>query len=382
MSWDWDQIEQQPGFAGARSVAERQIRPLLEKAPSDPLDPGREKRVLMRYFFGGFASFIVMFMISETLLPDGGWGELAKFVLFPVLFFLNIGLALFLLRGRLLRLFVEAQARLAAKAEALTRIITPLGLTYVPAPGGAPKGLEWLAKQSWAPPEFRKAAEALEQIGGMDKAVETVRDCGLFTEANVYVVGSPEQKTKYAEYAAANRRIEDGFEGRHAGLAMSMFEWIESVEDAPDVSHLVIVLEAPFQLHGVTQLRARKTSWPQDPKGRALQEVDLGPKAFDALYRLRASDQVEARAIFNPAVIERVIALAHGGKFRAVAQGNDLVFDFAGGPNRFQLIDLLTGVWTDETILQTHVDLAETLALVETLGHAFMLARKSDTGGP
>ncbi|MBA3069035.1 MAG: DUF3137 domain-containing protein [Hyphomonas sp.] len=381
MSWDRDLIEQQPGFAGARARADREIRAILEKSPKDAVNPGREKQALTRYFFGGFASFVIMFLIVQALLPKTGWGELISFLLFPLLFFLNIALALFLLRGRLTRLFIEAQARLAVKAEALTTIIRPLGLTYVPAPGGAPKGLEWLAKQSWAPPEFRKAAEALQHIGGMDKAVETVRDCGLFTGANVYVVGSPEQKAKYAEYAAANRRIEDGFEGRLAGLAMSMFEWIESVEDAPDVPHLVIVLEAPFQLHGVTQLRARKTSWPQDPAGRPLQEVDLGPKAFDALYRLRASDQVEARAIFNPAVIERVIALAHGGKFRAVAQGNYLVFDFAGGPNRFQLVDLLTGVWSDETIRQTHADLAETLALVETLGHAFMLARKSDTGG-
>jgi hypothetical protein len=317
-----------------------------------------------------------MFTAAETLLPDGGVWEALKFILFPVLFFFNIGLCLFLLRGRLAKLFVEAQARLGLKAKAMTHIAAPLGLAYVPAPGGAPKGLEWLAKQSWAPAALRQATDALNAVGGMDKAVATVRDCGLFIESNVYVVGSAEQKAKYNELAAGNRQIEDGFEGERGGLHFSMFEWIEKVEDAPDVPHLVIVLEAPFALHGVTQLRARKTSWPQDPQGRPLQEVDLGPKAFDALYRLRASDQVEARALFNPAVIERVIALAHGGKFRAVAQGRNLVFDFSGGPNRFQLIDLLTGVWNEETILQTHTDLAETLALVEVLGHAFMLARR------
>jgi hypothetical protein len=110
--------------------------------------------------------------------------------------------------------------------------------------------------------------------------------------------------------------------------------------------------------------------------------VDLGPKAFDALYRLRASDQVEARALFNPAVIERVIALAHGGKFRAVARQQHLVFDFASEANRFHLIDLITGEWSDETIRQTHADLAEALALVDALGHAFMLARKSGTSTP
>ena len=35
-----------------------------------------------------------------------------------------------------------------------------------------------------------------------------------------------------------------------------------------------------------------------------------------------------------------------------------------------------------DTIRQTHADLAEALALVDALGHAFMLARKSGTGAP
>jgi hypothetical protein len=176
------------------------------------------------------------------------------------------------------------------------------------------------------------------------------------------------------------RQIEDGFEGTRAGLTFSMFEWVESVSEAPDIYHLVIVLEAPLRLHGVTHLRARKTSWPQDPNGTPMQDVDLGPRSFDALYRLKASDQVEARAIFNPAVIERVIALANGGPFRAVARQQHLVFDFAGEANRFHLIDLITGHWSDNTVRQTHADLAEALALVDALGHAFMLARKPDTG--
>lgn len=111
-----------------------------------------------------------------------------------------------------------------------------------------------------------------------------------------------------------------------------------------------------------------------------MQDVELGPRSFDALYRLRSSDQVEARAIFNPALIERVTALAHGGRLRAVARQHHLVFDFASHANRFHLIDLITGHWSDETIRQAHADLAEALALVDALGHAFMLARKPDTG--
>lgn len=382
MSWDWDRIEQQPGFAGACARADAEIRPILEKVETDPIDPERQKKVAGSYVTGGFFAFIVMFMTAEFLIPNGGAWEVLTFLLFPVLFILNLAAALFLMRGRLMRMFAEAQARLGLRAEALRRIAAPLGLTYVPAPGGAPKGLDWLARQSWAPQAIREAAVALNAAGGMDETIAVVRDSGLFTESNVYVVGTPEQKKLYAEQAAGMRQMEDGFEGTRGGCAFSMFEWAEKVEDSPDVYHLMIILEAPFQLHGVTQLRARKTSWPQDPGGNPMQEVDLGPKAFDALYRLRASDQVEARAIFNPAVIERVIALAHGGRFRAVGRAQHLVFDFASETNRFHLVDLITGKWNDETILQTHADVAEALALVDALAHAFMLARKSDTSAP
>ncbi|MDP1555762.1 MAG: DUF3137 domain-containing protein, partial [Hyphomonas sp.] len=329
-----------------------------------------------------FFLFVVTFFMLDLFLPSTGGWEVLKFLLFPVIFIGYMAAGLFLMRGQLAKLFVEAQARLAVKAEAMSRIAAPLGLAYVPAPGGAPKGLEWLAQQSWAPAILREATVSLNAAGGMDEAVAIVRESGLLVESNTYVIDTPEQKAKYHEQASGMRQIEDGFEGTRAGLSFSMFEWVETVSDAPDVYHLIIVLAAPISLHGVTHLRARKTSWPQDPQGTQLQDVDLGPKAFDALYRLKSSDQVEARAIFNPAVIERVIALAHGGPFRAVARAGHLVFDFASEANRFHLVDLITGVWNDETLHQTYSDLAEALALVDALGHAFMLARKSDTSAP
>src|SRR5690606_1777216 len=198
----------------------------------------------------GFAAFVIMFMTMEMLLPDGGIWEALKFILFPVLFIFNIALAFFLARGQLLKLFAEAQVRLAHRADALRRIAAPLGLTYVPAPGGAPKGLEWPAGQSWAPQVIKDASTSLNANGGMDDAVRIVRDSGLLIESNVYVVGTPEQKKQYAEQSAAMRQLEDGFEGVRGGCAFSMFEWVENVEDAPDVYHLMILLAAPFALHG------------------------------------------------------------------------------------------------------------------------------------
>jgi len=382
MTMSWDRIESQEGFAGAEAFAAREVRPVLARISRDPINPDRQKRIIGRFMMAPFMLFGVTFFTLDLLLPDTGFWEFLQFLLFPVLFIGYMAAGLFLMRGQLAKLFVEARARLALKAEAMNRIAAPLGLKYVPAPGGAPKGLEWLSQQSWAPAILREATVSLNAAGGMDEAVAIVRSSGLMVEANTYVVGTPAQKATYNAQAAGMRQIEDGFEGRRAGLDFSMFEWVETVSDAPDIRHLIIVLAAPMPLHGVTHLRARKTSWPQDPKGTPMQDVDLGPKAFDSLYQLRSSDQVEARAIFNPAVIERVIALAHGSPFRAVARAGHLVFDFASEANRFNLVDLITGVWNEETLHQTYADLAEALSLVDTLGHAFMLARKSDTSAP
>ncbi|KCZ98520.1 hypothetical protein HPO_09915 [Hyphomonas polymorpha PS728] len=379
MGMGWDDIEKLDGFAGLRAHAEATVLPILESADLKAGDGARLKGRISRAFFGGFIAFIVCFFLVEAFTPGTWWGEALTFILFPLLFFGCILGSLFLFRNSLIRLLLDAKSRLLLRAKALSALGAPLGLSYVAVPGGMPLALKWLSDQSWAPGELKEAAQAMEQAGGMEDAVAAARDAGLMIESNVYVVGSAEQKAQYQEAAARQRQVEDGFHGRRAGIDFELFEWVERVEDAPSIHHLVIVLEAPFLLHGVTQLRARKTGWPQGTAS-GFADVDLGPRAFGELYRLRATDQVEARAIFNPAVIERVIALAEGGAFRAVGKGNRLVFDFPGG-DRFALIDLVTGAWSPETLERTVGDLAAALALVDTLAHAFMLARKSDTGG-
>ncbi|MFN7179976.1 DUF3137 domain-containing protein [Hyphomonas sp.] len=381
MAKSWDEIEQTEGFAGARALSAREVEPVLARVVPASADPKAQMKNLSAFMIVPFFLFGATFMLIDAYLPDSGAWIFLQFFLFPVLFIFYMGAGLFLARNKIAAVFAEAQVRLGLKAEAVRAMARPLGLSFVPAPGGAPKGLEWIAKQSWAPAVLREAEKTLNEAGGMNDAVAVVRDSGLLIAANVHVVGTPEQKKLYAEQAAGMMQLEDGFQGTRRGIRFEMFEWVEKVDEAPDVYHLVVVLEAPLRLHGVTQLRSRKTGWPAHPGEPALQDVDLGPKAFDALYRLRASDQVEARALFNPAVIERVIELAHGGKFRAVARGGHLVFDFESAANRFQIVDLLSGVWSDETIRATYTDIAEALALVDTLAHAFMVARKSDTGG-
>ena len=88
--------------------------------------------------------------------------------------------------------------------------------------------------------------------------------------------------------------------------------------------------------------------------------------------RLRSSDQVEARTIFNPAVVERVLKLAHDMPFRAVAAGNFLILDIVGD-NRFSVIELATGKWSRQRIEDALRDVAELLELVDEAAHTFMI---------
>lgn len=378
MALGWDEIEQVEGFGGLRAHAEANVLPILETADLKAGDGAQLKGRVGGAVVFGFFAFFIGFTLAEMLMPDTWWGQLLLFILFPVLFFGSIMGALLLNLRSVIRMLLDAKARLLVRARALSTLGEPLGLSYVAMPGGLPPALKWLASQSWAPADLKQAASALEETGGMDEAVAAARDAGLMVDSNVYVVGSAEQRAQYQKVAADQAQIEDGFHGRRSGIDFELFEWIERVKDAPAIYHLVVVLEAPFPLHGVTQLRARKTGWPQDSTS-GFAEVDLGPRAFKEHYRLRSTDQVEARAIFNPAVIERVIELAGGETFRASARRSRLVFDFPGA-DRFALIDLVTGVWSLETLERTAGDLVAALALIDTLAHAFMLARKSDTG--
>ncbi|MEL6285758.1 MAG: hypothetical protein AAFQ18_06065, partial [Pseudomonadota bacterium] len=86
------------------------------------------------------------------------------------------------------------------------------------------------------------------------------------------------------------------------------------------------------------------------------------------------ADQVEARTLFDPRVVERLLAVAHGQSFRAVARNRHLVFDVEG-EDRFALLDANTGAWDDTTLRRGLTDLVETLELVDALATTFRTAR-------
>lgn len=368
----WDQIERRLGIADLEAFVRREIEPLLTDLPleEEKKNGGYANRLELPMTIG-FFGFGAAFFALNIILPDSFLGVLARFVLFPVMFFGFLIGAFYLFRDRLAETLTRGKVRYIGQAKALTALAGKLDLTYVPSPGGAPDALKFIARQTWAPAALADAVSILDDHGGMDEALAIARASGAML-GDAKVLASGEQKQKIQEQQAAWRQVEDGFQGVRAGVAFSAFEWVESVEDAADIYHLVLVFQSPYRLSGVTHLRTRHIAWPGVQDDLALKPVGVVAPAFEDRFHMRASDQMEARLIFDPVVLERVAGIAHGEKVRAVAFDDHLVFDVAG-ENRFTMVDLITGAWSEETIAATIDHIADMLALADAVSHAFKL---------
>lgn len=369
---DWSEIDRRLGVADAKGLAARAVIPHLDTIPVERLkrDGVRENRLELPLSIG-FFGFMAIFIALNVVLPDTFFGVLARFILFPILFLGCIAAAFYFFRDRVADALIRGKTRYIAQARAMSALATELGLSYVPSPGGAPEALKILARQEWAPATVKDAVAVIDDHGGMDSAVDIAKKSGaLFTDATV--LGSPEQKEKYAEQQASWRQVEDGFQGARNGVPFSAFEWVESVSEAPDIYHLAMVFSSSHRLHGVTQLRSRHIAWPGAPETLDLKPVGVVAPKFEERFRMRTTDQMEARLVFDPVVLERVARIAHGEQVRAVAFEDHLVIDVAG-ENRFAMVDLVTGVWSEETIAATMINIADMLTLADAVGRAFKL---------
>ncbi len=329
------------------------------------------KKKLSRGFSVAFFGFAIFFIFVATALPDHWYWVVFKFVIFPLGFFGALALAAYLNRRHIGAFLVGRSQSFVARSAAMAEIADRFGLTYVPSPGGAPESLKLFARLGFLKDQADVIIETLNDHGGMDEAVKIATDSGLL-KPDAVVLGSENDKARYYRQTAMAQAFEDGLEGERNGIRFSAFEWVETVDEAPNLYHLLIVLTPPTRLTSVTQLRSRKTPWPANVDGVALHPVHLLPEAFDETFRLRGSDQVEARTIFNPAVVERTLKLAHGDRFRAVAREDGLVFDFVGA-NRFNLLNLDTDEWSLASIRQAMTDLADLLDLIDEMAHTFMV---------
>lgn len=372
MMKSWQDISAALGF-DAEAFAHREIVPNLgapSAAAPDKPDYAKALRTPMTIASGlFFASFILVQMI----LPDGFFSILLTVILFPFLFFSSLAGVFWFYRDRILELISGAEASFLRRSAALKRMAAKVGLSYVPAPGGAPEALKKLAGVSFIRQRLGGLAELLDSQGGLDGAIRIARQSGVATP-NVLLLGTAENRQAALRQQESVQVFQDGFTGARHGIAFKAFEWSEPVDEDERLYHLVIVLSAPFRLQSVTELRSPGITWPKTGRDHGFGKVTLGPRAFDEKFDVRSTDQTEARALFNPAVMERLIAFADDDKLRAAAFDDHLVIGLRGH-NRFELVSISTGAWTEDTLQQTFSDIAELTALVDALAHAFMLRR-------
>lgn len=369
----WYELEKRLGHDDLTHFVEAEVKPIIEEFDFDAdLEAQKKARKALEaaMTFGFFGGGLAFFFLA-VMLPDTWWSVPLKLICFPLFVFGGVGLVAWLNRDAIMKMLLRAKSNFLMRSAALAKVAEKLDLTYVATPGGAPEALKVLSKFKFMPKRFNELIELLDSHGGQDDVVAQAVASGLMTH-NVYVIGDDEAKAKFNENAGYGQTFEDGFSGVRNGVSFSALEWVEKVDEAPDRYHLLVFLKPPYRLHGSTHFRSRKTPWPKPVAPKTYGDVDIVPDTFNEHFRLRTTDQVEARTIFNPAVVERVLAMAHGQPFRAVAEDVGLVFDFVG-ENRFAMVDLLTGDWDDDTIRRSVTDIAELLELVDVLAHAFMV---------
>ena len=379
MTKSWEDIEAMAGFEGAQAFAHDKIEPLLEAetkhaiAPGDNPIKGFQMPLLLAFVLTIIAQNLIL-----SFLPNGWLRSILFFAIFPLLF---IGILLFMVRlfkDRIVSQITRAKASLISRTKAMRSIADFLGFTYIPIPGGAPNSLKSFSKWLGNPEQLQALITTLEEKGGLESALDTAIKSGVMI-SNTIIVAKAENKQKLIRTHIEMQNLQDGFIGTHAGIPFEAFEWVErpSETETANTHHLVMVLPAPARLHGVTQLRTRKIAWPYSGVDHAFKTVDVNARDFTDIFKIRSTDQVEARQVFNPAVMERVLVLAGKNAVRAVAFSDGLVLDIVGR-DRFAISEITTGTWSRQSVHDTFSDIAALLQLVEATAHSFMLPKVPD----
>ncbi|MEL6692808.1 MAG: DUF3137 domain-containing protein [Pseudomonadota bacterium] len=361
----WDAIERRDGFAGLRDIAERETLPKLTEAKPRLANPSPINALYGGGLITAIPVFLVVIFLSSTF---GIFG-----------FIIGVVIGFFLARPAIKKIAKIQIDRMIADLDFRNSVFAPLashvGLRYIASPGGGQGIVAQQSKEGFFQNSFRRLHEALEQFSGQDEAVAAARASGLVELATVIHIGGADEETKKARETGLTR-LEDGFTGDHAGLHFDAFEVVRSPRRTDDgavyeAEHaLLLVLELPRPLQSTTQMRSKKIGWHKPGEADRLERVRLESNEFEDDFQVRSNDQVEARFVFTPDVMARVIDLAHGEEFRATAQGDHLVVALEG-PNRFDLTSQDTGLDGDAAIRLAVQQIGEMLDLVETVADVF-----------
>ncbi len=363
----WETLEARSGFEGLREIAAQDTLPKLAAA-----QPRTVQQNPINALYGGGCvtafGFVALFFALTTMF--GPFGFIAALI--AGFFMAKPAIE------RIAKIYVDRMVKdLAFRQSVFEPLIKPLGLTYVAAPGG---GQGIVAQQSQEGPfqkTFGKLFAALETYSGQEQAVAAARASGLVELATVIHIGTADEATKKARETGLTR-LEDGFSGMHKGLSFDAFEVVRSPRNTSDgateaAEHaLLLVLALPRPLQSTTQVRSRNIGWHKAGDAERLQTVSLESNDFEDAFRVRSNDQVEARFVFTPDVMVRILELAHGEQIRATAQRSHLVIAFEG-PNRFDLTSSDTGLEGDAAIRLAVQQIAEMLDLVEAVAGVFGL---------
>lgn len=364
---DWTVIESRPGFAGLRAIAERDVLPQL----ADAKPRLSEKNPVNALYGGGCFTAIGGLMLVMVLSSLFG----------PFGFVVALVIAFFLARPTIARLAKFYVARMVEDLKFRQSVFTPiadhLNLSYIAVPGGGAGLVHQQSQEGLFQSTFSKLYEAFEAYSGQEQAVEVARASGLVKLVTVIHIGTADEATKKARETGLTR-LEDGFSGTHGGLAFDAFEVVRSSRRTDDgttypAEHaLLVVLNLPRTLYGTTQVRSRKIGWHKKGEAERLERVSLESNEFDDAFRVRSNDQVEARFVFTPDVMERMRELAHGDPIRATAQGDHLVVAIEG-PNRFDLTSEDTGLDGDAAVRLAIQQIGELFDFVDAVGRVFGL---------
>jgi len=368
-----ENLEKRLGIETLSAFLETDIYPRLKTVKVENTKPGSMPRALQWPLIGTFIATIIIHQLVSGALPDQTWMDVVMTLMFPVIFLGLLAVVLyFFLRDRLAALLLDGKARFLIRADIFNQISGRLGIDYIAVPGGPPKFLRSLAHWKHCPAVLKDAVSVMDAHSGIEDVADIIRNSGLAMPRGT-VLGTQEQREKYYEQQLDVQQFEDGFRGVRSGIAFAALEWRESFNDST-LHHLLIAMKIPTRLTGIVELKSRKEDWPMIRKNVEFKSVSLISKVFKKKFDLRATDQMEGRLVFDPAVIERANDLSHDNNIRAVAYEDNLVFDVSGD-NRFEIVDLVTGAWSEDSVLQSLTDIAEMLELVDQVGHVFSVKK-------
>lgn len=350
------------------SFVRQEILPILSQVETEKTSKQGSISNLKLPVFIDFVLFIGLFLTVQWLLPNNGIGEVLTFVAFPLLFLLSLAITALCFRNLLADLFLRSKDRFLIRTEVLSKLSKYLGLHYTPTPSGISPALKSIASWRVCPQSIKDFFHHLNKYEKFDDVTEIVRASGLAMPREI-VLGSDATREKYYQHQVKAQQFEDGFRGIYGNISFAAVEWAET-RDETTTHHLIINLELPHRLTGRVEFKSKDANWPARVPNRAPEKVELISKAFSKKYEVRATDQMEARLIFDPNVIEKLTAF--GTSLSGVAFDNHLVIDIVGD-NRFDIVNVLTGEWSQTSIQTTLDDFSKLFEIVQSVSNTFSI---------